>query len=805
MRLSLNWLKDYVKIDMSPADLAQLMTMSSLEVEAIEPLGQSLQEIVAARILSVTRHQEADRLFICHMDTGSGEVPVVCGAPNLKTGAIVPMALPGVRLPNGMTVEESEIRGEHSAGMLLAEDEMCLTDDHTGIMILHPETEPGTSVSFAMSLEDWALEIAITPNRPDCASVIGIAREIAALTGQKLRRPEIRIIEEDNTYIESLTNITIDDPAGCPRYAAGMIRGVDLKQSPFWLRYRLYVSGVRSINSVVDITNYVMLEMGQPLHAFDYDRLKENRIVVRRGEEGETFTTLDGQTHSLDRENLMIRDGERHVALAGIMGGLNSEIFAGSTNVLIESAYFDPITIRRGSKRLGLSTEASYRFERGIDIEGVTVALRRTLMLISSLAGGKIVKGIIDKYPTPYCAPVIDLRIDRTNNFLGTSCSRETIASQLKALEMEVEVEGKNVLQVKPPTFRVDITREVDLMEEVARMEGYDRIPVTPPFIRPSDEGLIPELLMRDRIKEVLVSFGFSEIISYCFISPDFADLHALETEDQQGALVKLLNPLSVDQSVMRTSLLPGLLMAVKTNISYGAYDLKLFEWGKIFLHNDKDELPHEKTFLTAIMTGLYNQKKWYGEERSVDFYDIKGTVEGLLKSLGLNGFLFQKSTIPVSYHPEVYARIYLSDSIIGSVGQVSPEVLEKYELKIENVYLFELYIDALLKKIPETKKFEPFIKFPAVLRDISLIIKREIESAMILDIIESEGRNLVESVNLFDLYEGERMDPSEKALTVRVCYRSKDGTLDGDEVNQLHETIIDRIRQKTGGRLREG
>jgi len=491
MRVSLNWLKDYVKIDIPPQDLAERLTMSGLEVEALEPLGQSLQDILVAKILSIKRHPGADRLFICHMDTGDEEVPVVCSAPNLTTGAMVPMALPGTQLPGGMIVEESQIRGERSVGMLLAEDEMGLTDDHTGIMILPSDLSPGAKVPEVVPLEDWVFDISITPNRADCACVMGVAREIAALTGQKLKHPEIGLAEGE-TSIDDLARVTIDDPMGCPRYAAGMIQGVELRPSPFWMRYRLYASGVRGINNVVDVSNYVMLEMGQPLHAFDFDRLRENRIVVKRADDGEIFSTLDGQSHTLDREILMICDGERSVAVAGIMGGLNSEIFAGSTNVLVESAYFDPITIRRGSKKLGLSTEASYRFERGIDIEGVITALRRAMMLIHQLAGGKIIKGIIDNYPRPFSPPVIDLRIDKTNNFLGTSLSQETIAGYLRALQLNVEEVDSNLMRVIPPTYRVDITREVDLMEEVARLEGYDRIPVTSPHIRPSEEGDLP-------------------------------------------------------------------------------------------------------------------------------------------------------------------------------------------------------------------------------------------------------------------------------------------------------------------------
>lgn len=804
MRVSLNWLKDYVTVDLPPADLAHLLTMSGLEVEALDPLGQSLEGILVAKILSISNHPKADRLFICMMDTGSKEVPVVCSATNLETGALVPLAPPGIRLPGGVTVKESRIRGELSVGMLLAEDEMALTDDHSGIMVLPPDLTPGTEVSSALSLEDWALDVSITPNRPDCASVVGIAREIAALTGQTLQRPEITIEEGDAT-IEGLAKVTLLDPKGCPRYAAGMIRNVGLRPSPFWMRYRLFVSGVRSISNVVDVTNYVLLETGQPLHAFDYNRLMGNEIVVRRAGKGETFTTLDGQTRTLNEEILMICDGERSVALAGIMGGLNSEIFAGSKNVLIESAYFDPMVIRRGSKSLGLSTEASYRFERGVDVEGVIYALNRALMLISKLAGGEIVKGIIDNYPETFHPPEIDLRVDRTNRFLGTSITPQSMAGYLRALEMDVQGgKNDNRLKVKPPSFRVDLTREIDLIEEVARLEGYDNIPVTYPPIRPTEEKHTSDLALSSKAREVMIGFGFAEIISYSFISPDLIDLLGVGKNSELRSFVKLRNPLTLDQSVMRTSLLPGLLLAIKNNISHGDQDLRLFEWGKVFFKKEDDGLPEEKIFLAATMAGLSNAQDWYRKERKVDFFDIKGVAEGLLKGLGLSRFKFEKSEGFPEYYPDRSAAIIVSDSMIGRVGQLSQTALERYDLKVENVFILDLDLGAISDKI-QKGQFNPFAKFPAVFRDISLIVDAQIESARIGEIIQQEGGDLVESVTIYDVYEGKKMDPSEKALTFRVRYRSKEGTLDGQEVNRLHEHIIDTLAREAGGRLREG
>ena len=804
MKINLNWLKEYVDIEMPPDDLAQLMTMAGLEVEGLEAFGQSLEDILVARILTVRSHPGADRLYLCDVDTGNDTVQVVCGAPNIEEGAMAPFARPGVRLPDGTVIKEDKIREEISKGMLLAEDEMGLTDDHEGIMILPSDLVPGDSLSAVCPLSDWVFDVSLTPNRPDCASVVGIAREVAALTGKELKRPETEL-KEDGPPIDGLTSVTLDDPVGCPRYAAGIIQDVALGPSPFWMRYRLYLCGIRSINNIVDVTNYVLLELGQPLHAFDYNRLRENRIVVRRAREGETFTTLDGQSHSLNDETLMICDGQRQVAVAGIMGGLNSEIFAGTRDVLVESAFFDPVTIRRGSKWLGSSTEASYRFERGVDIEGVTTALKRSLLLISRLAGGKIARGLVDNYPKPYSRPLIDLGVDKTNRFLGTRASRGEINGYLSALEMEVYDADNNALRVKPPSFRVDITREVDLMEEVARLIGFDKIPVTYPSIRPSDEGEVPEITLRDKTGEIMAGLGFTEIITYSFITPDSADMLNAHEKSPLRSFVELLNPLTVDQSVMRTSLIPGLLSTVKTNVFHNEEDLKIFEWGKIFIRKEGDQQPFEKISLAAVMTGRHSHKAWYASERYVDFFDIKGALEALLKGLDLKDIGFQKGAGTPWYDTEFSSTISLSTSVIGQMGRVSSEVLEAYELEGQNIYLFELDSGLLLERLKNGAKFQPFPKFPAVYRDISIVVGRDIESARITEIIRRAGGGLIESVHIFDLYEGKKMDPSEKAVAFRICYRSEHETLDGVAVNRLHDSIINSIRQETGGRLREG
>jgi phenylalanyl-tRNA synthetase beta chain len=800
MKVSLNWLKEFVDIDQAPGEVAEILTMAGLEVEGIEHRAQNLCDITVARILDIKPHPRADRLCICQLDGGKEEACVVCGATNISKGDIVPLALPGIKLPDGTLIKESRIRGELSQGMLLAEDEMGLTDDHTGIMILPDDLTPGQSLSDAMDLEDRILDVTLTPNRVDCASILGIAREIGTLTKRKITIPEIQTEESDN-LIEHLADVTILDSQGCPRYTAGLVEHVRVGPSPFWMRYRLYVSGIRSINNVVDITNYVLMELGQPLHAFDHHRLADRRIVVKRAEQGQIFTTLDDQTWYLDDQTLMICDGKEPVALAGIMGGLNSEITENTTSILIESAYFDPIMISRSSKRLSLSTEASYRFERGIDIEGTDFALKRSLMLIARLAGGHIARGIIDCYPKPWSPPKIILRVDRANKILGTSIDRKEMADHLSSLSMAVKVVDQNRIEVRPPSFRVDMTREADLVEEVARLVGYNNIPVTLPAIRPTEEN-IPEFVLRDRIKTMLVGIGFTEIITYSFISPQSADVLGAGEKSDLRSFVKLLNPLSEDQSVMRTSLIPGLLSTVRLNSLRGQDDMRVFEWGKVYIKGD-GELPQEKQVLAALITGMVSTQEWYQEPREADFFDIKGAAENILEELGIEKVEYKRNSPKEGFDPHEYARIFYSGSEIGAIGEVSKDVLKGYGVE-KKAFILELCIDTLLSLVVWVRKFTPLTKFPSVRRDISIIINRSIQSAMLVDIVKEKGTDLVESVDIFDLYQGKQIAPQEKALAVRISYRSNKRTLRDDEVNKIHEGILEEIRRQTGGRLRE-
>jgi phenylalanyl-tRNA synthetase beta chain len=805
MRISLNWLKEYIDLDHSPEELAHLLTMTGLEVEGIEPVGQSLDDVIVAKIISVEKHPNADRLTNCLVDTGKEQVPVVCGAPNTKAGAKVAMAVPGITLPGGIVVKKGRIRGEVSMGILLAEDEMGLTDDHSGIMILPDDLETGSRFTSVLPVKDYILDISLTPNRPDCASVIGIAREVAALTGNKIRMPDTEY-HETGASINEFASVTIDDITGCPRYAAGMIQGVKLGISPFWLRYRLHTSGIRAINNVVDISNYVLMEMGQPLHTFDYRMLAGHRIVVARAKDGDIFTTLDGQERTLNRGHLMIRDGEKPVALAGIMGGINSEIKPDTGDVLVESAYFDPTTIRKGAKNLGLATEASWRFERGIDIAGVTNALKRSLKLLAELTGGKVCKGIIDNYPNPVNPPVIELRVAKTNECLGTSLTKDDISSCLKSLQMEVKDIDDQKIQVKPPLFRVDIEREIDLVEEVARRYGYDNIPVTYPMMSSSNEPDDPSIKFHDQACAIMAGMGFSEILTFSFVSPDSVDKLGAGEDSFLRSYMKLQNPLTIDQSVMRTSLLPGLLDTVKENIDNGEQDLKLFEWGNIYIRRENEALPSERLVLSGVMTGLYEQKAWHNATRETDFYDIKGAADVLLKSLGYEEPVFKRDNPVTGYDQNVSCGIYISGRCVGHAGRVHLNVMEKFDIKAKAAFIFEIDIDTLIgKDLEPVIKYASFSRFPAVKRDLTVIVDEQTESSLIKDIIRREGGDLVESVSVFDVYKGEKIGPGRKTVSFRIMYRSREATLDGNMINKLHENITGRIMKETGGTLSEG
>ncbi|MBM4338061.1 MAG: phenylalanine--tRNA ligase subunit beta [Deltaproteobacteria bacterium] len=801
MKVSLNWLKDYVDLRIGLKDLTNLLTMAGLEVEEAISTGQGFEKVVVAEIQSIKRHPNADRLSLVKASTDREQFSIVCGATNIREGQRVPLALVGAKLPNGIEIKRSKIRGEPSEGMLCSEIELGLGQDATGIMILDRDVSLGANLGETLGLADTVLDISITPNRPDCLCVIGIAREIAALTDQRIKTPDHRLSDQ-GSEIHQRTSVTLLDPDLCPRYVARMIEGVQIGPSPHWMKSRLEKVGIRSISNVVDVTNYVMMEYGQPLHAFDFEFLEEGRIVVRRARKGEEFVTLDGVRRSLDEEMLMICDGVKPVAIAGVMGGLNSEIRAETRTVFLESAYFHPMNNRRTSKKLGFETEASYRFGRGIDYGGCMNAASRALSLIQGLAGGRVVDGAVDAYPKPLRPNPIRFSVRRANRILGTEIPAQQVKTYLERLDLDVQTEDPSTLIVTPPSYRGDLEREIDLVEEVARLDGYENIPLTLPQGPPSSEERSKEFTLEELAKDLLIQHGYNEVITYSFTTPHSLDGFRLTPDDPRRKCLPILNPLTEDTSVMRTSLLPGLMEAVRYNLSYKNANLKLFELKKIYLTAAGGRLPKEVKSLTGLAMGMDGDLHWASSARPVDFYDVKGCLEDLFRSLQIKGITFARTEEVPYLHPGKSAKVICGEETLGVVGEVHPETLGQYGIP-GKAYLFEIDFDRMVTHAEEGKKFRSLPKFPAVYRDLSLVVEDQLEAENVEEAIRLLKQPLIDEVMLFDVYQGNPVPQGKKSLAYRIRYQSSDRTLTDDEVNRYHEKIISRLREIFKAELR--
>jgi phenylalanyl-tRNA synthetase beta chain len=803
MKVSLNWLRDYVDIAMDVKDLAHLLTMAGLEVEGIHSFGEGFEKIVVAEIVSIRRHPNADRLVLAEARIGQETFSVVCGASNIREGQHVPLARVGARLPNGLEIKRSKIRGEASEGMLCSEMELGLGQDASGIMILPSSASVGTNLGEALAIKDTVLDMSITPNRPDCLCIMGIAREIAALTHQKMRYPQVSVSHEGEE-IARKTSVTIVDPDLCPRYVARMIEGVTIGPSPPWMKNRLERVGVRSINNVVDVTNYVMMECGQPLHAFDFVLLEEGRIVVRRAKEGEEFVTLDGVKRPLDPEMLMICDGVKPVAIAGVMGGLNSEIREDTRTVLLESAYFSPAGNRRTAMKLGLETEAAYRFGRGVDYGGTLKAAGRAAQMIEELTKGKRVAGAVDAYPRPIEAKPIRMSVRKANDILGTEIPAEQMKAHLEALELKVKGDAGDLLAVTPPSFRGDLEREIDLVEEIARMEGYEKIPTTlpkgAPAVSSSEQGGV--LSLERKVMEVLTHYGYFEVITYSFTSPASLDLIHLPPDDPRRKTLQILNPLSEDFSILRTSLIPGLLETARYNISRKNSNLKIFELKRVF-HPQDGRLPNESKVLAALAAGFDKDPDWTSAPRPVDFYEIKGCVEDLLDTLQVRGVSFQRVEDIPYLHPGKAMKVWVCEEPLGVLGEVHPQVLDHYEIH-GMASLFEINFGLLITRAGEERRFRALPKFPAIYRDLSLVVDRTVEAGKVVEAIRGLHQPYIEEVSVFDVYMGIPIPKGRKGISYRIRYQAGDRTLTDEEVNEYHGKVISRVREIFGAELRQ-
>jgi phenylalanyl-tRNA synthetase beta chain len=792
MEVSYKWLKELVDFDWSPEELVAKLTDAGVEVETITPLARGLEKVVVGEIKGIQKHPQADHLSVCEVEIGSEFLQIVCGAPNVKEKAKVPVALIGAKLPAGVEITKTTLRGVDSFGMICSEKELGIGENQKGIMILDPGLKIGIPISVALDLEDCILNLDLTPNRADCLSMIGVARDVGALYGSSVKKPLIKFSEVDE-LTKRWVEVEIEDCQACPRYAARVIRDVKIKDSPFWLKRKLESVGMRSINNVVDITNFVMMETGHPLHAFDYDLFSQKKVVVRRAKKGERFITLDQVERTLNNEILLITDGKKPVAIAGIMGGMESEVSQSTKNVLLESAYFDPKVTRRGRIFLGISTEASQRFERGVDPNGVVNAAERACQLLEELAEGKVLKGVVDEYPSPILPAQVTLRPQRVNQILATNLKHKEMAQILKRLDMQVS-ENQD-LKVTIPTFRPDLSREIDLIEEISRIYGYDKIET---HMRASG-GLVTHFSEEDKlltkIRQFLVGKGFFEVLTNNLVDPKI-----LKKLCPDISTMKLANPLSEEMSVLTGYLVHNLLSVISWNKNRKEEDLRIFEMSKVYFAGE-DGLPKEKLHLGLAISGKKEPIHWGVEETQVDLYDLKGILESLGDSISVALRLKPEKT--VSLKSDNSFQIMIDDTKVGILGEVTKEILELFEIE-DAVFVAELDFEKLLVFLPKKKTMQPLPKFPPVDRDIAIVVGEDTLSERIRDKIKMVGGNLIEELILFDVYRGKQIPSGKKSLAFTIRYRAKDRTLTDQEVEGVHQKIVLELEGSFGAILRK-
>jgi phenylalanyl-tRNA synthetase beta chain len=798
MLVPYNWLKELVDFDYSADELAEKLTMAGLEVETVVRRAKEVSGVIVGSIESVEPHPNADRLVLCKVDAGDQTLDIVCGATNMTPGDKIPVALHGATLPGGVRIKKGKIRGAATEGMLCSAKELELGEDASGIMILPAGLEVGADLNRALGLDEPILDVQVTPNRCDWASMVGVAREVAVLAGTRLKMPEASF-RKGGLPIATLTSVQIDDPELCPRYAARVMRDVRVGPSPDWMQDKLIKGGLRPINNVVDATNYVLLELGHPLHAFDYDLLTENRIVVRRARQGEKIVTLDGEERALFPDILVIADAVKPVAIAGIMGGHDTEVTDSTRNILIESAYFDPGTIRRGSKKMGLSTEASYRFERAADPEMVLTAADRAAGLIQELAGGELAMGSIDNYPQRFTPAEVVLRPARANALLGTEISASEMADMLAKLEFRVTGSDAQ-LSVTVPSFRGDVRREADLIEEIARVRGYDRIPSTRPRATVELPRRNDEFSFSKEVADALLSLGMTEVITLSFTCPE--DMERIGYAGAADQMVTLMNPMTERQSALRASLIPGIMWTIERSVRRGRSDCKIFEVGKVFSPASTGAQPDETLMVAGAVMGEVIPHHWQVSETKSDFYYLKGIVVSLLRKLHCQDVSFQTGAHP-ALSEKACAEVCVGGAVLGFIGEVKEAVLHRFGVG-EPVFIFELNLDALRPLSGVRPLHQPIPKYPSSGRDLAIIVAEQVRAQDLIALIRSTGGDIVSDVTVFDVYRGSQVSQGMKSLAFSIEYLAPDRTLTDEEVNKLHDKITEALAVKFHARVRE-
>lgn len=801
MHASYRWLEELTGVDARPEEVAERLTSAGLEVEGLERKGEGLASVVVAEVRAIRPHPAAEKLRLVTLFDGEREQEVVCGAPNVPPpGHRVVFARLGAKLPGGLELEERAIRGVVSRGMICSESELGIGEGSEGILVLSDDEPavPGTPVVEALTLDDTIFAIGLTPNRPDCLGHVGLARELALLYGVPFEPPSVEALTMKEASVAGLT-VTIEAPEKCARYGAALVIGGSVRPSPFWLRYRLHCLGLRPISNLVDATNLIMLEQGHPIHGFDLARVRGRSIVVRSAREGEVMPTLDGVERRFTADDLLICDAEGPVAVAGVMGGAESGVGAETKDVLIECAYFEPRSVRRTSRRLGLHTDASHRFERGVDPNGVPRVLARAAALIASLGGGKVERAAIDRVARPIGPKAIHLRPAKMRALLGLEVPEDATRRILEGLGARITASSEAELLVEAPTFRPDLGREADLIEEIARVYGYDAIPTTVPRVRPSSEGTPFVVAFPSRLRHVAAATGLHEAITYGFVAP--ADLAAARAPSDAVALE---NPLSEERSVMRTSLLPGLAQAAAHAIRHGAREVALFEVGRTF-QLSSDALPLERRRFALLLAG--ERRGRIGGERPFDFYDGKGAILAILSSLGAPSELVVDDALDAEapfLHPRRRASIVLGGHGLGSAGELHPDVAEALDLGTRAVYA-ELDADrlaAFLEAAGDPKAPE-LPRFPATTRDLALLVDDELPMAEARAVLVDASKPLGESVELFDLYRGENLPAGKKSLAFRIVYRDHERTLTDKTVDKAHRKVIEAAQRRLGATSR--
>jgi len=793
MKVPYKWLKDYAQIDIDAKELADRLTLSGSKVEEVISSGDEITNVVTGKIESIAPHPDADKLVICQLNVGEKElVQIVTGANNMVEGDIVPVALHGASLPNGMKIKKGKLRGIVSNGMMCSEEELGIPTEEPvhGLMILPQDTPIGKDIKGVLGLNNEVIDFEITSNRPDCLSVIGIARETAATLGIHYSMPNTHYKTSPKGNIQDEIQVEILDKEKCNRYMARAIKNVKIAPSPEWMQERLLAAGVRPINNIVDITNFVMIELGQPMHAFDKREINSGKIVVDTAKEGEKFTTLDEVERQLNSDVLCIKDSDKIIGLAGIMGGLDSEIKEDTTEVIFESANFNGINIRVNSKKLGLRTESSSRFEKEIHADLAELAMDRACSLVEELQAGDIIEGTIDIYTNPVPTKEISVQWPWVNEFLGTALSAEEMKEYLDRLELKTEIQ-KDILLIKVPSFRIDVNIKQDIAEEIARIYGYNNIPIT--ITKTVAEKETKNLKQRtdDLVISTMISSGLYQSISYSFVSPKTLDKINAPEDSYLRNNIKIKNPLGEDFSIMRTTTIPSMMESLSRNYSRNIESTRLFEIGKIYLPKEREDvLPNEKNVLCV---GLYG---------NVDYYHLKGIIENLLDALGVNNFTFKRQSSNTAFHPGKTADLYCGKNLIGILGEVHPDVCDKYEIELP-CYVAEIDLDELYNFSNLKKSYKPLPKYPAVTRDLALIVDDAVLVQDIEDTIGKQGGNLVESIKLFDVYKGKQIPDGKKSIAYSIVYRAENRTLTDNDINKVHDKIVRSLEYKLGAQLR--